>query len=84
MRSLVLVGKPDCHLCHVLRGTAAAVARELGLALEEKDLRDDPELERRYLFTIPVLLLDGRVEVALTRASADELRERLARLLAAG
>jgi hypothetical protein len=79
--TLLLVGKPDCHLCHVLLETAAPVAHELGLALEQKDLRDDPELERRYLFEIPVLLLEG-VEVARIRATADELRARLGRLLA--
>jgi len=78
---LLLVGKPDCHLCHVLRETAVPVARELGLVLEERDLRDDPQLERRYLYEIPVLLLDG-VEVVRTRATAEELRERLGRLLA--
>jgi hypothetical protein len=57
------------------------VAASLGLELHERDVREDPELERRYLLEIPVLLLGGE-EVARHRATAEELRSRLARLLA--
>ena len=48
----------------------------LGLALEERDVRDDPELERRYLLEIPVLL-HGASEVARHRITPDHLRNRL-------
>jgi Glutaredoxin-like domain (DUF836) len=44
--------------------------------LQEVDLREDPELELRYLLEIPVLLLGAR-EIARHRTSADELRRRL-------
>jgi hypothetical protein len=74
---LTLVGKPDCHLCHELRAVVAAVAGPE--AVVEVDLRDDPALERRYLFEIPVLLW-GDVEVVRHRATAGELRARLAAL----
>ena len=73
---LVLVGKPGCHLCEVMFGVAAPVAVEMGLALVERDLRSDPELDALYRHDIPVLLLDGR-EVARHRVSADDLRARL-------
>jgi hypothetical protein len=43
-----------------------------GGRLEEQDVRDDPELEARYLFEIPVLLADGR-ELARHRVSEAEL-----------
>jgi len=48
----------------------------LGAGLEERDVTDDPELERRYLLEIPVLLFEGR-EVARHRITADELLPRL-------
>jgi len=75
-RALVLVGKPGCHLCERMRDVAAGVAAEMGLVIEERDLRLDPELEALYRHDIPVLLLDGR-EVARHRVTAADLRARL-------
>lgn len=80
MKRLTLVGKPDCGLCDELREMAEAVAPALGLELEEIDVRDHPDLEKRYLFEIPVLLLGTR-EVVRHRATREELRARLAQLL---
>jgi len=73
---LVLIGKPGCHLCEVMRGVVAPVAAELGLALSERDVRSDPDLDALYRHDIPVLLLDGR-EVARHRVTAADLRARL-------
>lgn len=72
-----MLGKPDCHLCHEMAAVVAPVLAETGLALVERDVRDDPELRRLYLLAIPVLLLDG-LELARHRITADELRLRLA------
>ena len=77
---LVLVGKPGCHLCDQMREVAAPVAAELGLALEEADIRSDPELDALYRLDIPVLLLGGR-EVARHRAETADLRRRLRELV---
>lgn len=76
-RRLTLVGKPDCHLCHAMRAVVAHVVGADGI--DERDVRDDPALERRYVFEIPVLLW-GEVEVARHRVSAAELQARLAEL----
>jgi hypothetical protein len=73
---LILVGKPGCHLCDQMRDVAAPVAAELGLVLEEADIRSDPELDALYRLDIPVLLLGGR-EVARHRAQPADLRRRL-------
>ncbi len=73
---LLLVGKPGCHLCDVMREVVSPVAAELGLALAERDVRSDPELDALYRNDIPVLLLGGR-EVARHRVSAADLRARL-------
>jgi len=73
---LLLVGKPGCHLCEVMREVVSPVAAELGLALAERDVRSDPELDALYRNDIPVLLLGGR-EVARHRVTAADLRARL-------
>jgi hypothetical protein len=73
---LTLLGKPDCGLCHEMRRVVEAVVGAHRLA--ESDVRDDPELERRYVFEIPVLMW-GDVELARHRIGADDLRARLAR-----
>jgi hypothetical protein len=44
--------------------------------LVEVDVREDPELERRYVFEIPVLLL-GDAEIARHRTTPEELRRKL-------
>jgi hypothetical protein len=76
---LTLLGKPDCGLCHEMHEVVAPVAAALGLTLVERDVREDPELKRRYAYEIPVLLA-GAVEVARHRTSAGDLRRRLAEL----
>jgi hypothetical protein len=78
-RTLVLLGKPDCHLCHEMRDTIAPVLAELGLDLVERDVRADPALARRYALNIPVLLA-AEEEVARHRIDAEGLRRRLREL----
>lgn len=74
---LTLLGKPDCHLCHEMHGVLDRVLPEFEATLEERDVREaDPETRRRYLWEIPVLLLEER-EVGRHRVSERELRERL-------
>ena len=75
-RTLVLLGKPDCHLCHEMRDAIRPVLASLGLELVERDVRDDPELSRRYILSIPVLL-HGTREIVRHRVTSDELRARL-------
>ena len=71
-----LVGKPDCGLCAQMREIVERVSPGYGLSLEDVDVRDDPELERRYVLEIPVLLL-GEQEVVRHRVTEGDLRKRL-------
>jgi hypothetical protein len=77
--TLTLIGKPDCGLCHEMHEVVAPVAATLGLTLVERDVREDPELKRRYAYEIPVLLA-GDLEVVRHRTTPDDLRRRLAEL----
>jgi hypothetical protein len=76
--TLTLLGKPDCHLCHEMRAVAERVLVEPA-RLVERDVREDPELEKRYRLEIPVLLWGDR-EVVRHRVTEPELRRRLQEL----
>ena len=54
--TLVLYGRPGCHLCDEAR----AVLRRIGHPFDEVDIERDDALLRRYLERIPVVVLDGR------------------------
>jgi hypothetical protein len=76
-RALLLLGKPDCHLCHEM---ALVVREAIGdrLELVEADVRTREEWAR-YRMEIPVLLL-GDEEITRHRTTKAELRERLSEL----
>jgi hypothetical protein len=75
-RALTLLGKPGCHLCHVMEEEIAPLLAERGVRLVVRDVGEDPELLRRYRFEIPVLL-EGDVELARHRVTRAELAARL-------
>ena len=54
----------------------APLLAERGVTLVVRDVRDDPELLRRYRHDIPVLLA-GEVELARHRVTRAELAGRL-------
>lgn len=56
---LVLVTRPNCHLCEAARDTVARVTRELGLSWREESISAHTELLERFSEEVPVLLLDG-------------------------
>jgi hypothetical protein len=76
---LTVLGKPDCHLCHVMADVARRAAAEFQAAVVERDVREDADLFARYEHDIPVLLYDGH-ELFRHRVSEADLRSRLASL----
>ena len=55
---VVMIGKPDCHLCAVAREVIERVVAETGDDFVEVDLGSDPRLAR-YAEEIPVTFVDG-------------------------
>jgi len=57
--------RPGCHLCQVARDGLQAILEERGAAgrlpavVREIDIASHPELERRHLERIPVLVVGG-------------------------
>jgi glutaredoxin len=71
--SLVLLGRPGCHLCD----DARAALQRIGHPFEEVDIESDDDLLRRYLERIPVVVLDGE-ELSVYFVDEGDLRTRLA------
>lgn len=73
---VVLVTKPQCHLCEDARAVVERVTASLGLRWREQSVTDAPELLERFAEELPVLMIDG---VQRDFWTIDE--ERLRRLL---
>jgi hypothetical protein len=77
---LVLYGRPDCGLCDETRDFVIgllAARRQAGLAtpaLVERDIEADPDWQRAFFRSIPVLELgDRRLELATSPARVRRL-----------
>ena len=70
--SLILYGRPGCHLCDEAR----TVLERIGHPFEEVDIESDEVLLARYLERIPVIALDG-AELYDFFVNEVELRARL-------
>jgi hypothetical protein len=74
MHAIYLYGREGCHLCDDARVILAGVLDEragAGLAVPEvieRDIDTDPDWQRWFMTTIPVLEVDGgRLELAVNR-----------------
>ena len=72
MNIRLYVGR-DCHLCEIARGELARLRGELGFELEEVDITGDPDLERRYRTSLPVVEVDGE-QVSVFRVDEAKIR----------
>ena len=79
MPTLILYGKPGCHLCDDARAAVERASAGREVAVEEVDITLDPVLHRRYGERIPVLELDGE-EVFELFVDEAVLQQRLDRV----
>ena len=79
MGTLILYGKPGCHLCHEAREVVRRVLLNRDIRLEEVDVSLDPVLFARYGERIPVLELDGE-QLFQFAVDEDLLQQRLDRV----
>lgn len=59
MRTVVLYGRPGCHLCDEARVALERVRARHPFSLLERDITRDDALHLAYLERIPVISLDG-------------------------
>jgi glutaredoxin len=76
MRTVVLYGRPGCHLCDDAREALLRLRADRPFRLEEVDIEQSEELLRRYLERIPVVCVDGQ-EVCELFVDEEALRLRL-------
>ena len=60
MTTVIVYGKPDCHLCDDALEVIRRVARDHRFELVERDISADDRLLRAYFERIPVVEVDGR------------------------
>jgi hypothetical protein len=60
VRTVVVYGRPGCHLCEEALTVVEAVRRRVPFTLEQRDIESDDALFRAYLERIPVVTIDGR------------------------
>jgi hypothetical protein len=73
---ITLLSRPGCHLCDDARSVIVAVAGELGVDWDERDITASAADLEQYSDMIPVTLVDG-VQHDFWRVSADRLRAAL-------
>lgn len=76
-RVVTLYGGPGCSLCVEARRLLDEFAPRFGYAVCERDIHDDDELLRRFVFEIPVVEVDGDV-IAKAPIRRETLEDALA------
>ena len=62
-RSLTVYSKPGCHLCEDALVVLSGLQPEWALRIHVIDISGDPALMRKYGLRIPVIVVDGRIEL---------------------
>jgi glutaredoxin len=75
-REVTLYTRPGCHLCEEAKVAIAPLLREFGAALREISIENDPVLEERYGWDIPVVFLGPR-KAAKHRVDVEQFRRQL-------
>jgi glutaredoxin len=76
VRTVVLYGRPGCHLCDEARAALERIRARTPFSLEERNIEEDDALFRRYLERIPVVAVDG-AEVCTLFVDEEALRKAL-------
>jgi glutaredoxin len=75
-REVTLYARPGCHLCEEAKAAIAPLLREFGAALREVNIENDPVLEERYGWDIPVVFVGPR-KAAKHRVDVEQFRRQL-------
>jgi glutaredoxin len=75
-REVTLYTRPGCHLCEEAKAAIAPLLREFGAALREINIENDPALEERYGWEIPVVFI-GQRKAAKHRVDVEQFRQQL-------
>jgi hypothetical protein len=59
VKTVVLYGRPGCHLCDEARAVLERIQATRPFTLVERDIEQDDSLFRRHLERIPVVAVEG-------------------------
>ena len=76
---VTIYSRPGCHLCDEAKAIILAAGRDEFFDLEEINIEDNEELQERYRYEIPVVLIDG-TKAFKYKVDAAEFRKKLRRL----
>jgi thiol-disulfide isomerase/thioredoxin len=69
--TVVLYGKPGCHLCDIAHQLLLGLESEFDLRIEKVDITREVALMTRYRDTIPVVVIDNLTTLAAPIRTAD-------------
>jgi glutaredoxin len=75
-REVTLYARPGCHLCEEAKAAIAPVLGEFGIAFHEVNIENDPVLEERYGWDIPVIFIGPR-KAAKHKVNVEQFRRQL-------
>jgi glutaredoxin len=75
-RDVTLYTRPGCHLCDEAKSAIVPLLREFGAALREVNIDNDPVLQERYGWDIPVIFI-GQKKAAKHRVDLVQFRRQL-------
>jgi hypothetical protein len=56
---ITLYSKPDCALCDDLLADLVWLQRELDFTIDSQEITNDPVLQEKFQYLVPVLEIDG-------------------------
>src|SRR5690349_25136330 len=75
-REVTLYSRPGCHLCEEAKAAIAPLLREFGAVLREVNIEEDPVLQERYGWDVPVIFI-GRHKAAKHRVDLAQFCRQL-------
>ena len=75
-REVTLYTRPGCHLCEEAKVATAPLLAEFAATFREVNIDEDPVLQERYGWDIPVLFV-GTHKAAKHRVNLEQFRRQL-------
>jgi glutaredoxin len=76
MTTIILYGRPGCHLCDDVHDILVGVQQKYDFELRELNIMEDEALFDKYVVDIPVVTIDGEYFCQYS-ISANELEAKL-------
>ena len=76
---VTVYSRPGCHLCEEAKAEIESAGCDGEFTLEEINIDDDPALQERYQYDVPVVFING-VKVFKHRVDPIDFKRKLRRL----